>query len=188
MNFHIAFACLLVLFPQGLGYRFFPLQSREKVATFTFADAKYFHRFTNEDQHEYTPAGQENLNTWTEMVTVHVYRTVKDGEGLASTANAVLENYKANKGVIIKTDSVPRTKDRPAEHLIVAVFGRPDFIEAAFARFKMNEGIGGAVIFSHRIYGKRVGDQMSAWLAKNGAAVENSLMKWDALPKAPASR
>ncbi|MBI4470289.1 MAG: hypothetical protein HY650_13305 [Acidobacteria bacterium] len=138
--------------------------SVEKAAAFAFADAGYFHRFTHEDQHEYTPVGQADLKAWQDMVTLRDYRKAKDGEGLAATANPVLENYKAAKGHIVNTDSVPRTQDRQAEHLIVAVFGRPEFIEATFARFRMYGGTGTAVIYSHRIYGKKIGNVMSAWL------------------------
>lgn len=161
---------------------------RGKVADFSFADVPYFHRFTKDDQHEYTPNGQEDLNAWTDMVTILSYRNAKDGDALAATANSVLETYKANKAVIVKTDSVPRTREKPAEHLIVAIFGRPEYIEVAFSRFRMHGGIGGAVVYSHRIYGKKVGDDMSAWLTKNGPSTEKNLMKWDATPKLPPSR
>ena len=157
--------------------------AQSKSPAFTFANVNYFHRFTEKDQHEYTPAGQEDLKAWTEMVTLLVYRNVKDGEGLASIANSVLETYKANRAVVVKTDSVPRTKDKPAEHLIVVIFGRPEFIEVAFSRLRMYNGLGSAVVFSHRIYGKAVGDKMQDWLAKNGQATEANLMKWDSVPK-----
>jgi hypothetical protein len=165
-----------------------PLRGDLSAAGFSFAGINYFHRFTKDDQHEYTPKGQEDLSDWKDMVTINFYRRAKDGETLAATANAVLQNYKANKGMVVKTDSVPRTKDRPAEHLIVALFPRPEFVEVAFARFKMHEGTGAAVIYSHRIYGKAVGNEMSAWLEKNGPDTERNLMKWDAMPKAPSPR
>ena len=189
MKFRLAFACVAVFvaqlvvsgLPQAVG-------KKENVAAFSFGDARYFHRFTKDDQHEYTPGGQEDLNAWTDMVTIRLYRQAKDGEGLAATANAVLETYKANKAIVVKTDSVPRSKDKPAEHLIVVIFGRPEFIEAAFARFRMHGGVGSAVIYSHRIYGKKVGDEMSAWLAKNGPATEANLMKWDMMPQLPSSK
>jgi hypothetical protein len=155
---------------------------------FTFAGKAYFHRFTKDDQHEYTPQGQEDLNAWTDMVTLHLYRNAKDGEALAGMANAVLENYKVNKAMILKTDSIPRTPTRPAEHLIVAVFPRPEFIEVAFARFRMRDGVGTAAIYSHRVYGKQAGNATQAWLEKNGQATETSLMKWDALPGPGAAR
>jgi hypothetical protein len=163
-------------------------EKKEKVAAFSLADLKYFHRFTKVDQHEYTPNGQEDLNAWTDMVTINLYRKAKDGDALAAIANAVLENYKANKALVVKTSSVPRANDKPAEHLIVAIFGRPEFIEVAFSRFRMHAGVGSAVIYSHRIYGKNVGNEMSAWLDKNGSTTEGNLMKWDAMPNLPAAR
>src|SRR5688500_1496116 len=79
----------------------------------------YFHHCTAGDHPVYTPAGQETLDAGTVMVTVNVYPWVRDGEALAAAAYAVLESYKANKAVILKPDSVPRTSTKPAEHLIV---------------------------------------------------------------------
>jgi hypothetical protein len=157
-------------------------------AAFSLGSAKYFHRATINDQHEYTPAGQEDLNAWKDMVTIHYYRKATDGDALAGVANAVLQNYQAAKGIVVKTDSVPRTKDKPAEHLVVVILGRPEFIEAAFARFRMHDGVGSAVIYSHRIYGSKIGNDMSAWLEKNGPDMEQTLMKWDAMPKLQAPK
>jgi hypothetical protein len=196
MKSMIAFSCVALFFAQNVVSGFLPQDSdkkekakeKEKAAAFSLADVKYFHRFTKDDQHEYTPAGQADLAAWTDMVTIHFYRKAKDGDALATTANAVLENYKANKALVVKTDSVPRTKDKPAEHLTVVIFGRPGFIEVAFARFKMHDGVGTAVIYSHRIYGKKVGNDMSAWLEKNGPALEKTLMKWDAMPKVTTAK
>src|SRR5690349_19419047 len=121
------------------------------TAAFSLGGTAYFHRYTKGDQHEYTPDGQEDLDAWTATVTINVYPKVRNGEALAATANAVLETYKANGAHVLKTDSVPRTNTRPAEHLIVAVFGRPEFIEVAFARFRMDGGVGRAAIYSHRV-------------------------------------
>ena len=190
MKFHIVLTCFTMIFAQNVVHGFSSQEAdkKEKAAAFALADVKYFHRFTNADQHEYTPDGQADLKSWTDMVTIHYYRKVKDGETLAAAANAVLENYKANKARVIRTDSVPLTKDRPAEHLMVVIFGRPEFIEVAFARFKMHDGVGSAVIYSHRVYGKTVGKEMSAWLEKNGPTTEKNLMKWDAMPKPPSPK
>jgi hypothetical protein len=190
MKSQIVFACLAMFFTQGVvnGFSSQGAQKKQQVAAFSFADVNYFHRFTKGDQHEYTPDRQEDLKAWTDMVTILFYRNAKDGEALAATANAVLENYKANKAMVLKTDSVPRTNDKPAEHLVVVVFGRPAFIEVVFARFRMHEGIGNAVIYSHRLYGSKIGDQMSAWLKTNGPSIERNLMKWDAMPKPPSPR
>lgn len=154
---------------------------------FIFRDAEYFHRWSKNDQHEFTPEKQEDLDHWADMITVNGYPAVLDGDGLAATANAVLENYKRHEAKVLKTSSIPRSADRPAEHLIAVVFGRPTFIEVAFARFKLIDGKGFSFVYSHRIYGEKMGDQMSAWLSANGAEVEKALMEWRSLP-APASR
>lgn len=190
MKPQILFACLTLMFAQTGVYGVLPQRAdkMEKAAAFALGEVKYFYRFTNQDLLEYTPAGQEDLNRFNDMVTINYYRTAKDGEALAGKANAVLETYKANKALVVKTDSVPRTKDKPAEHLIVVIFGRPDFIEVAFARFRMHRGLGTSVVYSHRIYGAKVGNEMNAWLEKNGRETETNLMKWDAMPKEPVSQ
>lgn len=118
------------------------------------------------------------MKAWTDMVTILFYRKAKDGDALAAIANAVLENYKTNKAMVVKTDSVPRMRDKPAEHFIAVIFGRPEFIEVVFSRFRMHAGVGSAVIYSHRIYGKKVGEVMSAWLQNNGPTMEKNLMEW----------
>jgi hypothetical protein len=116
------------------------------------------------------------------MMTVNAYPDVDDGDGLAATANAVLENYKKHDAKVLKTDSVPRTADRPAEHLIAVVFGQPKFIEVAFARLKLVDGKGFSFVYSHRLYGEKIGDQMSAWLSANEEALEEALMEWSGPP------
>src|SRR3954468_9249572 len=164
MRFRMAFVFALVAM---VGVRYVvhavPIQEsdkKEKDVSFSMADVKYFHRFTEKDQHEYTPARQEDLEAWKDMVTIHYYHTVKNGEALAATANSILENYKAAQGLVVKTDSVPKTKKKEAEHLIEVIFGRPEFTEVAFARLRMHHGVGTAVIYSHRIYGKKSGGEM----------------------------
>src|SRR5437016_543141 len=132
---------------------------------FVFRDVGYFHRWSKGDQHEFTPEKQEDLNRWSDMITVNGYPDVSDGERLAATANAVLENYKTHQAKVLKTRSVPRTPERLAEHLIAVMFTRPSFIEVAFARFKLVDGKGCSFVYSHRIYGEKMGDQTSAWLS-----------------------
>ena len=157
-------------------------------AAFAFRDVEYFHRWSQNEQHEFTPAKQEDLEKWADMITVHGYSTVADGDALAAAANTVLENYKRAKAMVLKTSSVPRTPDRPAEHLIAVVFTRPNFIEVAFARFKLMDGKGCSFVYSHRIYGEKIGDQMSAWLSTNGPEIEKALMEWKSMPSPKSIR
>ena len=71
---------------------------------------------------------------------INVYPTSHDGDVLAAKANTVLENYKSHARRVLRTNSVSRTPNRPAEYFVAVVFGRPDFLEAAFARFKLVDG------------------------------------------------
>ena len=158
----------------------------EGKAAFVFAGVDYFHRWSENDQHEFTPTGQDDLKKWSDMLTINVYPSTHDGDGLATKASAVLEKYKSHGGRVLRTNSVPRTPDRAAEHFVAVVFGRPNFVEAAFARFKLADGIGCSLVYSHRIYGEKVGDQMSKWLNDNGPKIEKALMDWNNSPS-PAS-
>jgi len=155
---------------------------------FTFQDETYVHRWSKGNTHEFTPEEQEDLDKFEDMITVNGYPDVKDGDGLAAAANSVLENYKNAQAKILRTDSVPRTAKHEAEHFIAAVFGREDFIEVAFARFKMVDGKGYSYVYSHRVYGKKTGDPMSTWLSDHGAEVEKALMESTSLPSPPLSR
>jgi hypothetical protein len=146
--------------------------------TLNFNQTEYVHRWSQNDQHEFTPPGQEDLSKWADMLTINFYPHVSDGEGLALAANQVLQNYKDHKGVVVRTASVPRTNEKPAEHLIAVVFGRPTFLEAVQARFKLVNGKGVSIIYSHRVYGKEAGPEMSRWLKDNGPSIEKALMGW----------
>jgi hypothetical protein len=124
-----------------------PLDAQQIQATgakpaFVFDGVGYLPRWSMNNQHEFTPEGQEDLEKWSDMITLNVYPDAHDGDALAAKANAVLENYKSHHGIVLRTNSLPRTPDRPAEHFIAVVFGRQNFIEAAFARFKLVDGIG----------------------------------------------
>ena len=149
---------------------------------FSLSSVRFFHRFTKNDQHEYTPASQRDLTAWTDMVTILVYRKANDDKKLAAIAESAREKYKA-VGRVLRAETVLNADSKSTEHLTVVVVGTPMYLEAVFARFRMQEGIGTAAIYCHRIYGDKVGDQMSAWLRKHGVATENSLLAWSQMPK-----
>jgi hypothetical protein len=146
---------------------------------FSFQDVKYFHRWSQNEQHEFTPAKQEDLDHWTDMITTHAYPGVDDGEKLAAAANEVLGNYRGSQGKVLRTNSVTATDEKPAEHFIAVLFTRPDFSEAAFARFKLIDGKGHSFIYSHRFYGNDAAEKMGEWLKASGEKTENALMDWD---------
>jgi hypothetical protein len=83
---------------------------------FVFGGVDYFHRWSQNDQHEFTPQGQEDLEKWSDMITMNVYPSTHDGDALAAKANAVLENYKNHGAKLLRTNSVPRTPAGGAFH------------------------------------------------------------------------
>lgn len=158
--------------------------AKEEKKDFTYADVDYFHRFTEGNLHEYTPKDQEDLEKWKDMVSLVTFPTATDGDGVAAAANGTLELYKKNRALVLRTNSVPRTEKQPAEHFVAVYFIRPEFAEIVFARFKLHEGKGMGIIYSHRIYGEpeEVGKQAGAWIKENGEAIEKKLMAFDAVP------
>lgn len=158
----------------------------EAKPAFVFGGVGYFHRWSQNDQHEFAPEGQEDLEKWSDMIAINTYPSAHDGDALAVPFAIFQQGVRTYNGRVVRTNSVPRTPDRPAEHFIAVVFERPNFIEVAFAHFKMVADVGCLIAYSHRIYGEKVGDQMNAWLKDNGPKMERTLMEWNDIPS-PAS-
>src|SRR4051794_6233767 len=95
-----------------LGAAMTVMAADSSTPAFSFRQIEYFHRWSQGTQHEFTPAKQEDLEHWSDMITINAYPGVDEGEKMAGTANAVLGNYKRAKGKILKTNSVPAS----AEH------------------------------------------------------------------------
>jgi hypothetical protein len=151
------------------------------TTSLTFGGVTYVHRWSQGGQHEFTPEGDGDLNRWTDMITFNVHASVRDGEALAAIASGVLANYE-KAGMIVRTDSKPRTPTAPAEHFIAAVLGNRGILEATFARFMLVGGRGIVVVRSHRVYGAAAGSPMAEWLKAEGQRVEETLVNWSGAP------
>ncbi len=156
-----------------------------KAATIGLGGVDYVHRWSKNGQNEYTPENDSDLARWHDMVTINVHEAVRNGDQLADLANRVLDNYQSH-GKIVRTDSRPRTPQHPAEHLIVAVLGNQDFLEATFARLMLIDGVGVIAVYSHRVYGKEAAETLGRWLETNGPSREKTLMAWDRVPSLAA--
>lgn len=153
--------------------------SAGKPPSVTFRGAEYTLRWNEGRQYEFTPAGQEDLEAWTDMLTLNLYPKATTGEDLATVANGVLGRYQGINGKVVRTNSVPATPKTPAEHFIAAVLPSPKFLEFAAARFVLIGKDAGSVVYSHRVYGSAAGQPMSAWMGSHGPDVEKSLMAFD---------
>lgn len=147
----------------------------------SFRDTGFVHRWSKDDQHEFTPPADTDLKSWRDMITLNLHTKVRQGEQLAGLANQVLANYQRH-GKLLQTRSTPRTATQPAEHLMVAVLGTPQLLEASFARCRLHDGAGLVAVVSHRVYGPAAGPEMNRWLTAHGQATEQALMAWAALP------
>lgn len=194
MNFQIELSRLTMHVAQNVNGNAIhpPSGLKERAADFSFQGVEYFQCFTKDDQRQYTPCSRDDSQPWSDMVTVQLYRNARNVDSLAATAATVLANYKKASGIIVKTaasapnsgrEHVNEPSDKFTQHLIVVIFGRPECIEAVFSRFGMHDGVGAAVLYSHRIYGKSVGDEMAAWLMENRSAIERNLMNWSTMPR-----
>ena len=155
--------------------------SPKKTVTLSFGGTVYLHRWSKAGQNEFTPESDKDLERWHDMVTINVHEGVRNGDQLAELANSVLSNYQRH-GKIVRTDSKPRTPQRPAEHLIVALLGNPGLLEVAYARMVLVDGVGMAVVYSHRAYGNDAAGTLGEWLKTKGPSIETILMTWDKIP------
>jgi hypothetical protein len=151
----------------------------------SFDGQSFVHRWSKNNQNEFTPEKQADLDKWEEMITVNLYPNVTNGDQLAALANGILASYQKN-GKIIRTDSKPLTQQAEAEHLLVAILGAPGVIETAFARVMLVDGVGISVIYARRGYGEKAAETIGGWLQSHGPAKEGQLMAWKNFPR-PAS-
>lgn len=151
-------------------------------SSLSFRGTTYTQRWSQGSQYEFTPSGQEDLNAWTDMITVILYPSATDGDGLAGVANNVLGLYQKNNGKILRTNSVPATAQKPAEHFIAAVLPDPKLLEFVAARFFLSGKTAAGIVYSHRVYGAAAGNPMSEWLGPNGPEIESKLMALETAP------
>ena len=162
-------------------------ESQQRPASLILGGVEYLHRGSRAGQHAFTPRSDVDLGSWHDMLTVNMQDTALDGEQLAVVANLVQAAYQQH-GKILKTTSRPRSRQRNAEHFMVALLGQSAFLEAVFTRLVLVDGRGCSIVYSHRIYGQTVGPAMSQWLQTRGSAAEQALMAWDAAPMQTALR
>lgn len=151
------------------------------ASTLTFGGTVYMHRWSKNGQNEFTPPNDKDLDRWRDMVTINVNEAVRNGDQLAALANSILANYQKH-GKIVRNDSKPRTPQRPAEHLIVAILGNATLLEAVFARIVLTDGVGTVAVYSHRVYGGEAAGPIGDWMQTNGPTIEKNLMTWDKIP------
>jgi hypothetical protein len=156
----------------------------------SFAGATYVHRRSHDGQNEFTPPSQRDPAAAPDRLTLIDFGKVTTSGQLSEVAAHTAAIY-ARSGKVIRTAGSPESPGHPAQHLVVAVLGAPDFVEVSFARFVMTPDGAESVVYAHRVYGDSAparDEKLGQWLRANGTATERSLMTWAVLPSLPALR
>jgi hypothetical protein len=153
----------------------------EDIKSLELDGTTYLYRWSQGNQHEFTPQDQPDQKTRKNMITINVFPEVTNGEQLSQIANGVLTHYQKS-GSILRTDSKPRTEISEAEHLIVAILRGNGVMESVHTRVKLVQGKGTATVWSRREYGDDAAKAVGSWLQKNGQSRENVFMAWEEYP------
>ena len=149
--------------------------------TLELGGLEFQHRWSEGNQHEFTPEGQDDLSRWQDMVTVIVAEGVETPDQLKALAGRVMGNYQRG-GRILRAASGARSAEEPVEYLVVALLGNAELVEAVFARMVVIDGAGFVIIRARRGYDADAAEQVGAWVQQHGASVEKTLMAWDGAP------
>jgi hypothetical protein len=122
---------------------------RAQEQDLTFDGTRYSRRCSREPQHEYTPAGQDDLSTWNDMVTLIGYPNAKTPGQMAMVAHELVSIYTGHSARVMRVDAIPATQETAAMYFVVALFIHSTFVEAVFARLELVDGEGAAVLYSH---------------------------------------
>ena len=63
-----------------------PIFSDDNRLSLKMNGVEYFNRWSKESQFEFTPKGQEDLKTWTDMMSIIPFNTVKKPEELTEVS------------------------------------------------------------------------------------------------------
>lgn len=181
-RFNTVLAFMLGLFTLSTPLNTLAQNSQSDTAvTLVFQGDEYQHRWSKQGQNEFTPSGQESFAQWRNMLTINVYEKIITADQLAVVAKKTLGLYQEN-GHVLRANTKPSVANSAAEYFISGVFVQPAFVEAAFSRFMLRDGVGIVAIYYQRFYGENAQDEMLAWVEANGKQAEDDLMSWQTLP------
>jgi hypothetical protein len=165
--------------PTGLTAATADLRS-STTAKVTFRGTEYLLRSSQGNVSDFTPAGQEDLSAFTDMLELNSYPSAHDQEALATITSRVQAIAQGAKATILRTISVPASGQQPGEHFFAAVLPTPHGVDFDAARFVLVDKQAVGVFYTHRSYGESAAGTTSAWVTKNAADVEQQLLQFDA--------
>jgi hypothetical protein len=165
--------------PAGSAAATVDLQS-PATAKVTFRGTEYLLRSSHGNGYDFTPRGQEDLSTFTDMLTLNLYPAAHDQEALATITSRVQAIAQGAKATILRTISVSASGQQPGEHFLAAVMPTPHDVDFDAIHFVLVDQQGVGVFYTHRSYGESAAGTTNAWVTKNAADVEQQLLRFDA--------
>jgi hypothetical protein len=165
--------------PTGLAAATPNLQS-PATAKVTFRGTEYLLRSSQGNTYDFTPPGQEDLHTFTDMLELNLYPAAHDQEALATITSRTRAIAQGAKATILQTISVPASGQQPGQHFLAIVLPTPHGVDFDAARFVLVDNQAVGVFYTHRSYGESAAGTTNAWATKNAAGVEQQLLQFDA--------
>jgi hypothetical protein len=149
------------------------------MAKVTFRGTEYLLRSSQGNTSDFTPRGQEDLSTLTDMLELNRYPTAHDQEALATITSRTLAIAQGAKATILRTIPVSASGQQPGEHFFAAVLPTAHGVDFDAVRFVLVDKQVVGVFYTHRSYGQSAAGTTSAWVTKNAADVEQQLLQFD---------
>jgi hypothetical protein len=150
------------------------------TARVTFRGTEYLLRSSQGNSYDFTPPGQEDLHTFTDMLNLNLYPAAHDQEALATITSRVQAIAQGAKATILRTISVSASGQQPGEHFLALVLPTPHGVDFDATRFVLVDKQAVGVFYTHRSYGDSAAGKTSEWVTKNAADVEQQLLQFDA--------
>ncbi len=188
----IFFAFALVATTAALAAVATPDFQSAATAKVTFRGTEYLLRSSHGNTYDFTPRGQEDLSTFTDMLELNLYPAAHDQEALATITSRTRSIAQGAKATILQTISVSASAQQPGQHFLAVVLPTPHGVDFDAVRFVLVDNQGVGVFYTRRSYGESAAATTSEWVTKNAAGVEQQLLQFDASPmvssvKTPAS-
>jgi hypothetical protein len=143
---------------------------------FTFRGTEYVLRESQGNEYSFTPVGQEDLHTFTDMLAFNLYPAAHDEEALTTITGrvrAIAENAKAT----MLPASGGASGQKTDEHFFAAVIPTPHGADFDAAHFVLVEKVAVGVFYTHRAYGDAAAGAASDWAKKNSADIEQQMLR-----------
>ena len=131
---------------------------------------------------EFTPHGQSDLDHWSDMVSVLVYRNATDADGLLNVAKTVLAHHQAAQRCCLKHTFDAEHTSKTGGILYLRCPGQPQFAGVSISALCTHSGgrLWDALLAPHLwAEGWRSDERMGK---ENGPSKEKLLMSYDPVP------